>query len=334
MNPSKTFCLALLLSATALAGPVSAEGIRMVLSNDNNEKGLKGQTFEKFIEEAKSRLGDDLTTEMHHSGTLFDQQTQIQGLQLGEVQVISPTIGIYTSLVPEMNVFELPFLLDTPDKIVAAMEDPEIRAIFVPKLEKKGIEPIAVWMNGPRDLGYRGSKAVVAPADVKGMKIRVQSAPVYVQTFEVLGANAVGINWSEAPTALEQGVIDGAEVTPNSWHGSGTWQMIDQITLTDHQYSAYVVGANKAWWDGLSDDARGKLQEALDVATQWNIEQAEKINADDIAFIEGQGKTINRLTPEQRAAWSSAMEPVWKTQGYDLVGDEIMAKLKAIAGVK
>lgn len=325
-----TTTLAGLLIA-ALPVLASAAPLTMVLSNDNNAKGLKGQTFDHFVAKAKEALGDDLNVEMHHGGTLFDQDSQVVGTQLGEVQVISPAIGIYSALVPEVNMFELPFLLSSPAKIQAAFHDEDLRALWVPKLQAKGIEPIAVWMNGPRDLGYKGDKAVLLPEDAKGLKIRVQSAPIYVAPFETIGINSVGVSWSETPTALEQGVIDGAEPTPNAWRGSGMWQMVDQITLTEHIYTAWIVGANKMWWDGMTDDQRTAIQSALDETTAWNAEQANQINAADLAFFEAEGKKINRLTPEQQDAWASAMAPVWEEYGTKIIGEEAMKRLTEIA---
>ncbi|MBE9639621.1 TRAP transporter substrate-binding protein [Salipiger mangrovisoli] len=309
----------------------TAQPLTMVLSNDNNAKGLKGQTFDFFVERAKEALGDDLTADMHHGGTLFDQDSQVVGTQLGEAQIIAPAIGIYSQLVPEVNMFELPFLLSSPAKIQAAFEDESLRALWVPKLQAKGIEPVAIWMNGPRDLGYRGDKPVLLPEDAQGLKIRVQSAPVYVAPFEAIHSNPVGVSWSETPTALEQGVIDGAEPTPNAWRGSGMWQMIDQITLTEHIYTAWIVGANKMWWDGLTDAQREGLQSALDAATAWNAEQADQINNQDLEFFASEGKQIHRLTEEQQAAWKDAMVPVWQKYGTEVIGEDGMNRLIEIS---
>jgi C4-dicarboxylate-binding protein DctP len=144
----------------------------------------------------------------------------------------------------------------------------------------------------------------------------------------------VGINWSEAPTALQQGVIDAAEVTPNSWRASSTYQFIDQITLTDHQYSFYLVGANKQWWDDMPEDVRSGFEAALQAATHWNVAEALKINQGDLEFIASTGKKVNKLDDAQRAGWAAAMSPVWKELGTVLVGEDVMTRLKQIAGVK
>lgn len=328
----KTAGLVVALSVTGLAA--SAADLDMIMSNDNNEKGLKGQTFDFLVKDLKTRLGDRIHVEMHHSGTLFDQQSQIQGLQLGGVHLISPTAGVYSSVNPNVAALQLPFMLDTPEKVQQAVADPIVREAFIPGLNQQNIEIVAVWMNGPRDLGYRGDKSILMPEDAAGLKVRVQSAPIFVKTWEAVGANPVGINWSEAPTALQQGVIDAGEVTPNSWRGSSTYQFIDQITMTDHQYSFYLVGANKQWWDSIPADMKPEVEAALAAATEFNMAENARINKEDTDYMAGEGVKINYLSAEQRAAWADAMQPVWKELGTDLVGEEVMTRLKEIAGVK
>lgn len=162
--------------------------------------------------------------------------------------------------------------------------------------------------------------------------MRVQSAPIFVKTWEAVHASPVGINWSESPTALQQGVIDAAEVTPNSWRGSSTYQFVDHITKTDHQCSFYLVGANKMWWDSLPADVKPEIEAALRVATDWNMGQASSLNNGDLEFMAGEGVQVHDLTDDQRAAWIEAMQPVWQELGTDLVREEVMARLKAIAG--
>lgn len=320
--------------AMVLSASVASAQVKMIMSNDNNNKGLKGQTFDFLVGELEQRLGDKIDVEMHHGGTLFDQQSQIQGLQLGSVHVISPTAGIYSAATPKVAALQLPFMLNTPEKIQAAVADPVVREAIMPDLNGQNIEIIAVWMNGPRDLGYKGQDPILLPADAEGLKVRVQSAPIFVNTWEAVNANPVGINWSEAPTALQQGVIDAGEVTPNSWRGSSTYQFVDHITMTDHQYSFYLVGANKQWWDEMPDDVKTEVQAALDAATAWNMENAITINDDAMKFIEGEGVGVHYLTDEQRAVWVEAMKPVWAELGDGLVGEEVMARLKEIADVE
>lgn len=328
-----TFASMALTAALAglLAGAAPAQAqVKLVMSNDNNALGVKGRTFEFLKSDIEKRLGGKVQVELHHSGTLFDQQTQIQGLQLGSVQMIAPTQGIYAAIAPKINALSLPFLLSSPKAIDAAMNDPMVRKIFIADMQRKNIEPVAVWINGPRQFSYRGTKPILLPSDMKGVKMRVQAVPVDVKTMEALGANVVTLPWTEVPTALQQGVIDAVEPTPNALMGAGLGELITQMTKVAYQYSFYIVGVNKQWWDGLSPEIRDGLKASLVEATKWNWENTTKDNDAAYAKLEAMGKKINSLTPAQRAEWVKAVAPVWKQFGEPAVGADVMARLQKI----
>jgi C4-dicarboxylate-binding protein DctP len=150
------------------------------------------------------------------------------------------------------------------------MKDPPIHREIISELEAKDIKPVAIWINRGRHIGYRGSKAVRVPEDMKGIKIRVQSADIFVETMKAFDANVIAMSWGEVPTALQQGVIDAAEPTPNAWVGSKIYELVDQITVNGYVYSFYIVTANKTWWEGLRVDIRAGLERAFASATDWN----------------------------------------------------------------
>lgn len=334
MPVTKTLKLWLLTTAVVAAGVLTAATmaqaqVKIIMSNDNNAVGVKGQTFEVLKKEIEKRLGDKAAVELHHSGTLFDQKTQIQGLQLGSVHLIAPTQGIYAPLAPKINALSLPFLLSTPEAVEKAMQDPLVRKVIISDLEKKNVTPVAIWINGPRDFSSHG-KALLTPADMKGVKIRVQSVPVDIKTMESFGANVIGMSWSEVPTALQQGVIDAVEPTPNALVGAGLHELIDHVVRVEYQYSFYIVGANKKWWDGLPADVRTGLQAALKAATTWNWENTAKKNAAAYEKVKALGKEVHTLTPEQRKKWVAAVGPVWKEFGEASVGADVMARLREI----
>ena len=315
-----------------LSAPLAALAkTKVILSNDTQALSLKGKTFELLKTEIEKNLGDKVAVELHQSGALFDQKTQIQGLQLGAAHMIAPTVGIYSSITPKVNALLLPFMLPNERAVDAAMKDPVIRASFLPELEKKNVLPVAIWVNGPRNIGYKRKEPILTPDGMKGLKIRVQSAPVYVDTMKAFGANVIAMSWSEAPTALQQGVIDAVEPTPNAWVASKIYELVNNITVTDYCFDFYVVGANKQWWDGLPANLRKGMQAALDTATKWNWENGKKINDEFDAQIKAAGVGIYKLTPAQKALWVKAVQPVWKSLGDDLVGAEVMGRLKEIS---
>jgi C4-dicarboxylate-binding protein DctP len=190
---------------------------------------------------------------------------------------------------------------------------------------------VSVWLNGPRDISNRGLKPILMPEDLRGVKIRVQAIPVSIATMKTLGANVVAMDWTQVPTALQQGVIDAIEPTPNALVGAGLPEMISQVSRVSYQYSFYLLAANRRWWSGLPADMRQSIQEAVDVATKWNWENTEQDNADAYAKVRALGKRVYDLTDAQRAAWRAAVQPVWKEFGDSLVDAKVMARLREIS---
>jgi len=327
--------LGLIAASLGLAGMLAVSGAalaqtRIVLSNDNPALGVKGKTFEVLKADLEKRLAGKVQVDLHHSGTLFNQRTQIQGTQLGSANLIAPGQGIFASLAPKLNVLSVPFLLNTPAAIDAAIKDPKVAATFLPDLESKNLKIVAIWLNGPRDISTRAAKPILTPADMRGLKIRVQPAPVDLKTMQTVGANVVTIDWTEAATAMQQGVIDAVEPTPSALTGAGFVDLIGQTSLVSYRYDFYLVATGKSWWDRLPADVRTGFEESLKVATAWNWENTQRENDAAYAQVKAAGKPINALSPEQRKLWVDALQPVWVEFGDKLVGVDIMARLKEI----
>jgi C4-dicarboxylate-binding protein DctP len=207
------------------------------------------------------------------------------------------------------------------------MDDPKVGVPLMDDMRRANIEPLAAWLNGPRDVGTTASKPIMTPADMKGVKIRVPPGANYVETFKTLGANVTTMAWGEVPTALRQGVIDAVEPTPNAWLSGHLYETAKQITRTEYVWDFYIVAVNKPWWDKLPADVRAGLKRAIDRATVWNWENTKAVNREAYEKIAASGAKIHDLTPEQRKAWATAVKPVWSNIGEPLVGKEVMARI-------
>lgn len=321
---SRLAAVGAVLSALA-AGPALAQ-TKMVVNNDTGPVSLKGQTWEHFKEIVEGKLGDQVTVELHHGGALYSQKTMLQGLQLGAIQAISPVVGVYTGTFPKLAVLTLPFLLSTPTAIETAMNDEMVEKELLQDMRDQGIEPVAVWLNGPRNVGRKGTP-ILTPADMKGVKIRVPGGSNYVEAFKAVDANVITMAWGEVPTALQQGVIDAVEPTPNAWLSSRLFEIADQITETGYIYDFYIVAVNKPWWDDLDEDVRSGLEAALDETTEWNWQNTDRVNTEANEKMQAEGAKIHELTDEQLAEWKKAMRPVWDKLGTSQVGEKLMKRL-------
>jgi C4-dicarboxylate-binding protein DctP len=319
------------LVATSLLGlgAGSAQAQKATAINDIQQNTVKGQTWDLFKKLVEERLPDQ-KIEVSHGEALYDQKTMVQALQLGAVQFISPVVGVYSGTFPKLSVLVLPYLMPSPDAIRAVMDDPQIGGELFNDMRAKGIEPLGVWLNGPRDIGRTGSKPILVPADVKGVKIRVPPGRNYVDAFKLLGANVTTMSWGEVPTALRSGVIDAVEPVPHAWLASHMHETAKQITKTEYIWDFYIVATNKAWWDGLKPEVRDAMKTAMDESTKWNWENTAKENHEALEAMKAGGATIHELTPEQRKAWVDAMKPLWDSLGNELVGAETMKRIMEV----
>lgn len=325
MNPTRTVKAALAALLLCTAGLASAQ-IDMVLNNDIEANTVKGRAFEMFADLVEERLGDRVDVEVHHGGTLYSQTDQISAVQLQAIHLISPTVGVYTGNFPKLNALVLPYLLRSPEAIQAAMDDPQIGGELLADMEARDVQPLAAWLNGPRDVGTSG-EPILTLEDLEGVRVRVPPGDNYVRAFEALGANVTTIAWGEVPTALQQGIIDAVEPTPNAWVSSGMYELADQITLSEHIWDFYIVSTSKSWWDGLPEDVRSEMTDIMAEVTEANWAAANQANQEALEFMQEQGVEVHDLSDEERQRWIDAVRPVWDELGVSLVGEEVMNRL-------
>src|SRR5260370_28970869 len=212
--------------------------------------------------------------------------------------------------VKEFEVFDLPYIL--PDlKTLRKVTDGPLGKKLLGLLDAKGMTGLAYWDNGFKQMS--ANRKLIAPADYKGMKFRIQSSKVIEAQFRSLGSIPQVMGFGEVYQALKTGVVDGQE---NTWSNIYTQKMHEvqkYATVNNHGYIGYVVVVNKKFWDGLPADIRTQLDKAMKEATAFGNGQSAKENEDALEAIRKSGKTeIVTLTPEQDAAMRKAMEPVYK----------------------
>ena len=301
------------IAAVALAGPASAAETPIVIkfSHVVASNTPKGAAAEKFKELAEQYTGGKVKVEIYPNSTLYKDKEELEALQLGAVQMLAPSNSKFGPIgVREFEVFDLPYIL--PDlATLRKVTDGPLGAKLLKLLEPKGMTGLAYWDNGFKEM--TANRKLIAPADYKGLKFRVQSSKVLEAQFRALGAIPQVMAFSEVYQALQTGVVDGEENTASNIYTQKMHEVQKYLTTTNHGYIGYVVVVNKKFWDGLPADIRGQLDKAMKEATAFGNGQSAKENEDALEAIKKAGKTeIDTLTPEQDAAMRKAMEPVYK----------------------
>ena len=302
----------------------------LVVDESVGTTSVKSQAFLLFKKLVEEKLGDKFAVTVSANDALYNLNSVVQATQLGAVQITAPGTADFASAFPKVTVLSLPYLLPTPAAVQEAVEDPKIGGVLFAEMRSKGLEPLGIWLNGPRDVGRTGDKPILWPQDMKGVKIRVPPGDAYVDAFKILGANVTTMSFAQVPTALKQGVLDAVEPTPNQWVASHINEIAKQITKTSYIWSTYIVVANKAWWDGLSPDARQVMKDAMGQATKWNWDNVDAENERAFDAMRKAGDHIYDLTPEQMKAWAEAERPLWDSLGDKLVGADVMQRVIAI----
>ncbi len=271
----------------------------------------KGKGAEQFKKLAEERTKGRVKVEVYANSTLYKDGEEMEALSLGSVQMLAPSLAKFGPLgVREFEVFDLPYIFDDYNDLHKVTFGQAGAALFK-KLESKGIVGLAYWDNGFKVLS--ANRALNTPADVKGLKMRIQSSKVLEAQMRALGAIPQVMSFSEVYQALQTGVVDGTENPPSNMYTQKMHEVQKFTTLTYHGYLGYAVITNKKFWEGLPADIRTALDGAIKDATRYANSIAKEENDQAIEKMKASGKTtIHTPTPEQKAAWRKALIPVHK----------------------
>ncbi len=254
-NMRKLILAAASIAALTLVGPAAAQSpIVIKFSHVVAPNTPKGLAAEKFKELAEKYTEGKVKVEVYPNSQLYKDKEELEALQLGAVQMLAPSNAKFGPIgVKEMEVFDLPYIL--PDlKTLRKVTDGPLGKRLLGLLDAKGMTGLAYWDNGFKMMS--ANKKLVAPADYKGLKFRIQSSKVLEAQFRTLGAIPQVMAFSEVYQALQTGVVDGQE---NTWSNIYTQKMHEvqkYITVTNHGYIGYIVVVNKKFWDGIPADIR------------------------------------------------------------------------------
>jgi C4-dicarboxylate-binding protein DctP len=292
------------------------------------DKTPKGQGALKFKELAEKKLPGKVEVQVFPSSQLFGDAKEMEALLLGDVQIIAPSLSKFDRYTKKLQVYDLPFLfpnLEAVDRFQATHEGQAL----LDSMTRKGIKGLAYWHNGMKQLSSDKDKLQV-PADVKGLKFRIQQSDVLEAQFRAVGANPQKMAFSEVYQALQTGVVDGQENTWSNIYSQKFYEVQKTIAETNHGLIEYMVITNAKWWAGLPPDVRKGLSEAMAEATVYANNLARELNERDRKRIAEAGKArIQPLSKQDLAAWQKAMAPVWKKFEGGIGKDLIAAAQKA-----
>ncbi len=309
--------LAILLAASpALAKPVVIKFSHVVAVD--TPKGQAAEYFKKLVEE---RSNGEMLVEVYPNASLYDDRDAIEALSLNAIQMAAPSFSKFTSFVPQLQLFDLPFLFDDVDHLHKVLNG-EVGQKLLSMVEKKGVIGLAYWDNGFKELS--ANKPLIKPEDAAGLKFRIMSSKVLEAQFKTLNANPQVLPFSEVYSALQQGVVDAAENPLSNFYTKKFNEVQSDLTMSDHGYLGYMVVTGKLFWKKLDDNQRELISQAMKEATEYGNKLALQLDEKYLADIKASGTTkVHTLTPEQRKAWKTKLVTIYP-EFYDTIGKDLI----------
>ncbi|WP_373767557.1 TRAP transporter substrate-binding protein [Glaesserella sp.] len=235
----------------------------------------------KFNDLLKEKSKGEIKLSLFPDSTLGNAQTMIGAVRGGTIDIEMSGSPNFSGLEPKLNVIDIPFIFKNREHAYAVL-DGEIGQGLLKDLEAQGLKGLAFWEVGFRS--FTNSKhPVKSPEDIKGLKVRTNQNPMYIQAFTLLGANPVPMPLSELYTALETRAVDAQEHPIGIFWSAKLYEVQKHLSLTNHGYTPLIVVMNKAKFDSFSPELQQAIldsaKEAGNYQRQLNLENEKDIIA-------------------------------------------------------
>ena len=230
-------CVATLAPALAQAQDIKPRLIRF--GYGLNEQSNQGRAAKVFADEVAKRSGGKMKVRAIGAAALGPDTQMQQALIGGAQEMMVGSTATLVGITKEMALWDTPFLFNNAKEADAVLDGPIGRKVM-DKLEEKGLVGLAYWENGFRNL-TNSKRPVAKMEDLNGVKLRVMQNNVYLDSFKLLGANAVPLPFSELFSALETNTVDGQENPYNTILSSKFYEVQKYLSITNHVYSPWIA---------------------------------------------------------------------------------------------
>lgn len=317
---------ALIASAVLFTGGANAE-TTLRFGYEAPRSDTQHTAAKKFNDLLKEKTKGEIKLSLFPDSTLGNAQTMIGAVRGGTIDIEMSGSPNFSGLEPKLNVIDIPFIFKNRDHAYAVL-DGEIGQSLLKDLEAQGLKGLAFWEVGFRS--FTNSKhPVKGPEDIKGLKVRTNQNPMYIQAFSLLGANPVPMPLSELYTALETKAVDAQEHPVGIFWSAKLYEVQKHLSLTNHGYTPLIVVMNKAKFDSFSPELQQAIldsaKEAGNYQRQLNLENEKEI----IGKLQKAG--IQVIEEVDNKPFKAIIEADVRKAFIEKNGSELVEKIDALA---
>lgn len=325
LNRRSFSALAGVALAAMLATSAQAQNVTL-RSTDIHPDGYPTIEAVKYMGQLlEQRTSGKVKINVFHSAQLGQEKDTIEQTRFGVIDINRINMAPFNNLIPATNVPSLPFIFRSVDHMRKVMDGP-IGDNLLKEFEKHDLIGLAFYDSGSRSF-YNSKRAINSPADMKGMKIRVQQSDMFVALVQALGGNATPMPFGEVYSGLQTGVIDGAENNWPSFESTRHFEVSKFYSLTEHSLSPEVLVISKRSFDkfNAADQALIKAAAKESVLKMRELWDAREKASE--AKVKAGGAQVNSV---DKQPFIDAMKPVYDKFVTDAKLKDMVAAIQAV----
>lgn len=279
---------------------------------------------QEFVENLDGEVDDAIDVELYPGGQLAVGPDLGSRVQSGSAEVGSLSYSNISPYAEMMDLINLPYFAGDFESFLNLITSDVWEEMVHEDLRDSGFEPLFTWMSAPRAIGLGSEEPVLEPDDIQGMSIRIPASDMAELSWDLLGANAVPVDWGETAQAVEEGVVDGLHVSLPPLAAYGFEDTLDHITVIDKVMDVGIYVMNREWYQNLDSDLQDGVENAAEDTFVEQLELIEEMVAESEEIFNDAGTEIHRIDDEQVQTWEEKCGyqlddwTEWKT---DLAGD-------------
>ncbi|MDF1585063.1 TRAP transporter substrate-binding protein [Marinimicrococcus flavescens] len=266
------------------------------------------------------------TVKIFHSMQLGGEKEALEQVQLGALEMTRVSVGVVGPIVDDFNAFNLPYVFRSIEHMHNVV-DGEIGTELLNRLEKGELIGLGYMDAGARSF-YNKNRAITSPKDLEGLKIRVMQNPIFVEMMGAMGGAGLPIAFNELYTAMQTGVVDGAENNPPSYSTQKHYEVAGYYSLTEHLIVPEIFVFSKRVWDTLEPLDQQLIRKAAALAVIKERELWRAMEDKSMEELAGLGIKINKDVDKQ--AFIEATAPVREKFGAKY--KDLIARIEKVEG--
>ena len=281
------------------------------------------QAMVKADEYLNELSGGEMRIQIYPNQQLGSERECLELLQIGSLDMAKVSGAVMENYAPKLKIFGLPFLFDNKEHLFKDLDGP-IGKELLSEGEDFWLKGIGYYDSGSRSF-YTREQPLESPKDLEGLKIRVQESASAFEMVKQLGASPTPISWGELYTAIQQGVIDGAENNPPSFYLSRHYEVCKYYIVDEHTMIPDILLVSTHLWNRMSLQEQQWLQKAIDLSVPYQRELWIKSENESLKAVIDAGVVVSY--PE-KVAFQEATLPMFESFKQDPEIEELIERIQ------